>query len=117
MKEEYSFLKTNNGKMEAAEFLKALKDKSIIAIIKGVSKSGVVEIKFMRLVNNTVQDLNYFFDGFGYKHGKNYGINIKGLGDDGSTVCGILLFVCDVLAKEGFKLPDNYSSLCDIVTI
>lgn len=82
------FLQSEDGKRNAERFIKALKEKRIIACVKHVSSSGMSrDIAFREVVKTkygySMLQFDWFFEQLGWPRSKNYdAIRVGGCGMD-----------------------------------
>lgn len=111
------FLQSEDGKRNAERFIKALKEKRIIACVKYVSSSGMSrDIAFREVIKTkygySMLQFDWFFEQLGWPRSKNYdAIRVGGCGMD--MRFHVLYSVCQELQYYGFKLPKEWPSLAD----
>lgn len=111
------FLQSEDGKRNAERFIKALKEKRIIACVKYVSSSGMSrDIAFREVIKTkygySMLQFDWFFEQLGWQRSKNYdAIRVRGCGMD--MRFHVLYSVCQELKYYGFKLPKEWPSLAD----
>lgn len=115
-----TYLQSEEGKSNAKRFIKALREKRIIATVKKVSSSGMSRDIFFGEVAISgkgkgrythIYQFNWFFKQLGYNYTGNDTIRVGGCGMD--MVFNTLYNVCGTLKYNGYKLPDNWSSLSE----
>lgn len=116
-----TYLASEEGQMNAKRFIKALREKRIIATVKKVSSSGMSRDIFFGEVAISgkggsrythIYQFNWFFKQLGYNYNSGMdSIRVGGCGMD--MIFNTLYGVCGTLKYNGFKLPDNWSSLSE----
>lgn len=112
-----AYLQSEEGKMNAERFIKALKERRILCTVKNVSRSGMSRIisfcEVVRLNSGyAIYQFNWFFKNLGYEYRNDWdAIRVGGCGMD--MILATLSGVCGTLKYNGFKLPKNYSSLAE----
>lgn len=111
------FLQSEDGKRNAERFIKALKEKRIIACVKHVSSSGMSrDIAFREVIKTkygySMLQFDWFFEQLGWPRSKNYdAIRVVGCGMD--MRFHVIYSVCQELQYYGFKLPKEWTYLAD----
>lgn len=112
-----SYLTTEAGKANAERFLKALKERRILAVIKSVSSTGMSRQVAFREISTTAEgnthilQFDYFLNCLGYPYGKQGGIIVRGCGMD--MIFNTLYNVCSTLKEAGFNVPEDFPRLAD----
>lgn len=115
------FLQSENGKMNAERFIKALKEHRIVCSVKHVSSTGMSRtISFCEMCVSTMNgkkygqllQFNWFFTQLGWPWDKNRdGIRVSGCRMD--MIFNTLDCVAAELKANGFNVPNDYTSLAD----
>ena len=113
------FLKSDIGRMNAERFIKALKDGRIVCSVKRVSSSGMSRViavremvKLKDVKRYTLYQFDWFIQQMGWSEDKQTGATkVNGCGMD--MVFHLLYTVAHNLEYYGFKLPKNWTNLCD----
>lgn len=113
-----AFLETENGKMNAERFIKALTEKRLLCSVQHVSSSGMSRVIAMREVainkEGQVQILQFdwFFEQMGFRYSeKHNGIVVKGCGMD--MMFWAIQCMAGTLKARGFDVPEDYLRLAD----
>ena len=114
-----AYLKSEEGQRNGKRFIKALKERRIICSVKHVSNSGMSRaiavrevVKLKELNQYAIYQFDWFIRNLGWTYvDSDNAIRVSGCGMN--MVFHLLYCVCGRLEHEGFKLPDNWSSLCD----
>lgn len=120
-KQVAKFLQSENGKMNAERFIKALKEGRILVSIPHISSSGMSRVIRFREISKfesygktypQILQFDWFLEQLGYCYDKNWdGIKIGGCGMD--MVFATLDAVSSSLKYYGFDVPEDYTSLAD----